>query len=122
MDARFVRLLEAGGVDRSGNVPPNAPERTANVWATYRFERVPLTIAGGVRHQGRFFTSNANTTEVAGWATLDALASWRTRTGDVTLRGRNLTDAIVGEWTGASASQVILGAPRAAEIAWAVRF
>lgn len=122
MDARFVTLLEAGGVDRSGNVPPNVPERTANVWATYRLGALPLTVAGGVRYQGRFFTDNANSTEVAGWTTLDALVSWRVRAGDITLRGRNLTDAIVGEWTGASASQVILGAPRSAELAFAVRF
>jgi iron complex outermembrane receptor protein len=122
MDARFVTLLEAGGVDRSGMVPPNVPEQTANLWATYRFDDLPLTVAGGIRHQGRFFTSNANSTEVSGWTTLDALVSWRVKAGDITLRGRNLTDAVVGEWTGASASQVILGAPRSAELAFVTRF
>jgi iron complex outermembrane recepter protein len=122
MDARFVTLIEAGGVDRSGKVPPNVPERTANLWATYRFDRIPVTVAGGVRHQGRFFTNNANSTEVSGWTTLDALVSWRLKVGDITLRGRNLTDAIVGEWTGASASQIILGAPRSAELAFSVHF
>jgi iron complex outermembrane recepter protein len=122
LNARFVTLIEAGGVDRSGKVPPNVPEQTANLWATYRFEAIPITAAGGLRYQGRFFTNNANSTVVSAWTTLDALVSWRLKRGDITLRGRNLTDAIVGEWTGASATQIILGAPRSAELAYSVRF
>jgi iron complex outermembrane receptor protein len=122
MDARFVELIEAGGVNRAGNVPPNVPERTANVWAAYRLRGMPLTVAGGLRYQGRFYTNNANSTTVSGWTTLDALASWHLAKGDITVRGRNLTDEIVGEWTGASASQIMLGAPRSVEVGFTVRF
>ena len=38
MRAQFDELIEAGGANRSGNVPPNVPERLGGVWATYRFE------------------------------------------------------------------------------------
>jgi len=122
MNARFVRLLEAGGVDRAGMVPPNVPEHTAGFWASYTLGAIPLTVVGGVRHQGRFFTNNANSIEVGAFTLLDAQVIWRMRSGDITLRGRNLTDALYADWTGASASQVQLGAPRTMDLTYHVRF
>jgi iron complex outermembrane receptor protein len=122
MDARFVTLLEAGGVDRAGKVPPNVPERTAGVWASYTLSNLPMTVVSGVRYQGRLFTNNANSTEIAGFTLLDAQVIWRMRTGDITLRGRNLTDTLYADWTGASASQIQLGAPRTVDLTYQVRF
>jgi iron complex outermembrane receptor protein len=122
MDARFVRLLEAGGANRAGNVPPNVPERTARLWAWYRLPDTPLRIGVGVRYQGRFFTNNANSTEAAGFTLVDAQASWSVGSGEVTLRGRNLTDTLYADWTGASASQLLLGAPRTVDLSYHVRF
>jgi iron complex outermembrane receptor protein len=122
MDARFDTLLEAGGVNRAGNVPPNVPERTAGFWAGYQIRNTPITISGGIRYQGRFFTNNANSTEVSSFTILDAQAGWRIRTGEITLRGRNLTDALYADWTGASANQVQLGAPRTVDLSYHVRF
>ena len=122
MDARFVTLLEAGGVNHAGNVPPNVPERTAGFWASYTLPNAPITLVGGVRHQGRFFTNNANSTEVAGFTLVDAQAIWRMRSGDITLRGRNLTDRLYADWTGASANQVQLGSPRTIDLTYHVRF
>ncbi len=122
LDARFEELLEAGGVNRAGNVPPNVPERTASLWAGYQIPNTPVTVSGGLRYQGRFFTNNANSTEVAGFTILDAQASWRLRSGEVTLRGRNLTDTLYADWTGASANQVQLGAPRTVDLSYHVRF
>jgi iron complex outermembrane receptor protein len=122
MDARFETLLEAGGVDRAGNVPPNVPERTTGIWVGYQVPNTPVTVSGGVRHQGRFFTNNANSTEVAGFVILDAQASWRVRSGEITLRGRNLTDTLYADWTGASANQVNLGTPRTVDLSYHVRF
>jgi iron complex outermembrane receptor protein len=81
-----------------------------------------MTFVGGVRHQGRFFTNNANSTEVDGVTLLDAQVIWRMRSADITLRGRNLTDAQYAEWTGASASQMQLGAPRSIDVSYHVRF
>jgi iron complex outermembrane receptor protein len=122
MDARFVTLLEAGGVDRAGNVPPNVPERTAGFWASYTLPGAPMTFVGGVRYQDRFFTNNANSTEVRGFTLVDAQVIWRMRSGDITLRGRNLTDTLYADWTGASANQVQLGPPRAIDLTYQVRF
>jgi iron complex outermembrane recepter protein len=122
MDPRFVTLIEAGGVDRAGNLPPNVPERTAGVWMGWHIGRTPFTVGGGVRYQSRFFTNNANSTAVAGFTLLDAQASWRVGSGEITLRGRNLTDTLYADWTGASASQVQLGAPRTVDLSYHVRF
>jgi iron complex outermembrane receptor protein len=122
MDARFVTLIEAGGLNRAGNVPPNVPERTAGFWTSYTLPNVPITLVGGVRYQGRFFTNNANSTEVAGFTLVDAQAIWRMKSGDITLRGRNLTDQLYADWTGASANQVQLGAPRTIDLTYHVRF
>jgi iron complex outermembrane recepter protein len=122
LDARFETLLEAGGISRAGNVPPNVPERTSRLWASYRIGDTPMTLAGGLRFQGRFFTNNANSTEIAGFTLLDAQASWRISAGEITLRGRNLTDALYADWTGASANQVLLGAPRTVDLSYFVRF
>jgi iron complex outermembrane recepter protein len=122
MDARFVTLLEAGGVSRAGNVPPNVPERTARLWAWYRPTGTPLTAGIGVRYQDRFFTNNANTTKVSGFTLLDAQVAWRLGAGEVALRGRNLTDTLYADWAGASASQVLLGAPRTFELSYHLRF
>jgi iron complex outermembrane receptor protein len=122
MDPRFVTLIEAGGLDRAGNLPPNVPARTAGVWMAWRAGRTPLTVGGGVRYQSRFFTNNANSTEIAGFTLLDAQASWRVGAGEITLRGRNLTDVLYADWTGASASQVQLGAPRTVDLSYHVRF
>jgi iron complex outermembrane receptor protein len=122
MDPRFETLLEAGGVNRAGNLPPNVPKSTAGLWASYRVARTPLTMGGGARYQGRFFTNNANSTEVAGFTLVDAQASWRVNRGEIVLRGRNLTDALYADWTGASASQVQLGAPRTLDLSYHVRF
>ncbi|NOT27787.1 MAG: TonB-dependent receptor [Acidobacteria bacterium] len=122
MDARFVNLLEAGGVSRAGNVPPNAPERLVGFWTAYDLSALPLTVAGGLRYQGRIFANTANTTRVSDFTVLDAQATWRTRSGDITLRARNLTDTLYASWTGGSANQVQLGAPRTIDLTYHVRF
>lgn len=122
MDARFVRLIEAGGLDRSGNVPMNVSERLAGLWTAYAFERIPITIGGGVRYRGAFFLNNANSTRASGFALLDAQASWRLGSGDITLRGKNLTDALYADWTGFGGNQVMLGAPRTVDVSYHVRF
>lgn len=121
MRAQFDELVEAGGANRAGNVPTNVPERGAGVWATYRFNDWPLTIAGGVRGQGRYFANTANTVGVDGYALVDAQASWRVGPGDVTIRGKNLTNAFYVEWA-VTANQVLSGMPRSLEASYQFRF
>ncbi len=97
------------------------PERSAGVWASYRFSAKPVTIGVGVRGQGRFFGNNANTLRLRGRTLLDAQASWRVGRGDLTVRGKNLADSFYAEWA-LSANQIVTGAPRTFEASYQFRF
>jgi iron complex outermembrane receptor protein len=121
MTAQFDQLIEAGGIDRSGNVPTNVPERSAGVWATYRFTAWPLTIGAGVRGQGRSFANNANTVRVAGYRLLDAQAGWRVGPGEITVRGKNLGNRFYVDWA-PTANQVLIGTRRVVEASYQFRF
>lgn len=121
LKAQFDTLMEAGGLNRAGNVPTNVPERTAGVWATYRFSSTPLSLSGGVRGQGRYFGNNANTLRLKGYTLVDAQAAWRVGPGQVIVRGKNLTDQFVAEWA-LSANQVMVGAPRTFDASYQLRF
>lgn len=122
LDSRFDELIEAGGVSREGNTPPRAPERIANLFAFYTLPNAPLTVNAGIRHAGRFFTDNANTIRVDGYTTLDAGVTWRLPQGDLSLRGRNLTDEFYGDYTDVSATQITLAAPRSFDITFTASF
>jgi iron complex outermembrane recepter protein len=122
LDARFDELLEAGGVDRAGKTPPNVPETVASLFATWRLSAMPLSLRIGARHASHFYTNNANTIRVSGYTTLDGAVSWHTSRGELTFRGRNLTDELYAEWTGSSATQALIGAPRTFEISYTARF
>ena len=122
MHPRFEKLIEAGGLDRAGNLPPNVPKSTAGFWAYYRVRNTPLTLGSSLRYQGRFFTNNANSTAVDGFTLLEAQAGWRVGQGEIILRGRNLTDKLYADWTGASANQVQLGPPRTVDLTYHARF
>ena len=121
MRAQFDELLEAGGIDRSGNAPVNVPARTAGVWAVYRFSAWPLTLGGGVRGQSRTFANNANSVRVGGYAIVDAQGSWRLGPGDITVRGKNLANAFYVDWA-TTANQVLIGMPRMFEASYQFRF
>lgn len=122
LESRFDELLEAGGVNRAGNIPPGTPETVANVFATYALLTVPLTFTGTVRHEGATFLDNANTVRVNGHTTLDASMGYRFKVGDLTLRGRNLTDQLYADSASPSATQVVLAPPRTVELTFTVRY
>jgi iron complex outermembrane receptor protein len=116
LDAEFDELREAGGVDRAGNRPPNVVEQTYNASAYYTLASLPLTASVSVQHAGDFYTSNANDYRVDGHTTFDAALSYRLPFGTLTLRGRNLTDEFYADWSGYSATQIYIGAPRSADL------
>ncbi len=122
LDAKYDGLIEAGGVDRSGNRPPNVPERLADLVVTYTPTALPISLTGIVRHNGDFFTANANTIKVSGFTTLDAAVAWKAPFGTVTLRGRNLTDEFYADWSGYAAGLVFIGAPRSLELSFTRQF
>ena len=121
MDVKFDELIEAGGVDQSGHTPPNVSETVANLFAVYRFKEWPLTLSTGARYASHFFTNNANTIRVNGHTVVDASIALRIFHGELTLRGRNLFDELYGEWTGSSATQVLIGAPRSVDLTFITR-
>ncbi|WP_249403701.1 TonB-dependent receptor [Sphingomonas sp. CFBP 13720] len=124
-DARYDELSELIGgvrVDRSGNRPVNVPATTLNAAMLYTVAGT-VTLGGFVRHAGAFHTDTANTIRVAGHTVLDASLSFPVATqATLTLRGRNLTDAFYGEYSGYPATNVYIGAPRSFEVALATRF
>jgi len=122
LDARFDTLIEAGGVNRAGNIPPRTPETVANLFAFYSFKDIPLTVSTGLRHAGRFFTDNANTIRAKGYTTVDAAIGYKFGAGELSLRGRNLTDAFYVDYSDVSNSQFQVAAPRSVELSLLARF
>jgi iron complex outermembrane recepter protein len=123
VDARFDRLIEAGNVSRAGNLPPNVAKRTANLWLDYQVAQSPLKVGAAANHVGDRYANNANTVKMNGYTTADVYATWRLSSGSLTLRVRNVADKLYASWTGANANnQVILGAPRSADLTYHARF
>lgn len=122
-DARYDELIEAGNIDRSGNRPINTPKATANSHVAYRLPAVPVTLSAFARHVSGFFTDTANSIRVRGRTTFDAAIAWQvTPQASLTLRGRNLTDAFYGEYSGYPTTNIYVGAPRSVELALATHF
>ena len=122
LDAGYVTLIEAGGADRSGNRPQNVPERLADLVVTYAPSALPLRFTASARHNGGFFTSNANTVKVNAFTTFDAAVTWEASFADITLRGRNLTDQFYADWSGYASGLVFIGAPANVELSVTKRF
>jgi iron complex outermembrane receptor protein len=122
LDARYGDLIEAGGADRSGNRPQNVPEQLADLVVTYTPPSLPITLTGIVRHNGDFYTENANVVRVNSATILDAAIAWQAPFGTLSLRGRNLADAFYADWSGYASGLVFVGAPRSVELSLTSRF
>jgi iron complex outermembrane recepter protein len=122
-DAKYEELIEAGGIDRSGNRPVNVPSTTAAANIAYTLPGVPVTLSGFARHVSGFYTDTANSIYVEGRTTFDAAIAWKAAPQlTLALRGRNLTDAFYGEYSGYGATDIYVGAPRSFEVSLATRF
>lgn len=122
LDARFDSLVEAGGVSRVGNTPPNVPERVANLFASYRFKDLPLNLLLSVNHTGKMYTDNANQIRINSHTTADIAASYRLKPALLTFRIRNLTDKLYASYAGRATSQVLLAPQRTFELSARVDF
>ena len=122
LDAEYLTLIEAGGVNRAGNRPQNVPNQLGDLVVTYSPKALPITLVGSVRHNGDFYTETANVTKVNAFTTFDAAVSWNAAFGTLTLRGRNLTDEFYADWSGYASGLVFVGAPRSVEISFSKRF
>jgi len=120
IDAQYDELLEAGGVNRAGNTPPNVAERIINLFAVYEFPQVPVKLTAGMRNQSGTFADTANLISVDGYTIFDASIGYSFDFGDITVRGRNLTDQTFIERAGSST--VYLGAPRTVDVTFRTKF
>ncbi|MFC4254390.1 TonB-dependent siderophore receptor [Altererythrobacter xixiisoli] len=120
IDAKYDELLEAGGVNRAGNTPPNVAERIINLFAVYEFPQVPFKLTAGLRNQGSTFGDTANLVRVDGYTIFDASIGYRFSFGELTVRGRNLTDRLYIERAGTSS--VYIGAPRTVDVTFQTKF
>jgi iron complex outermembrane receptor protein len=120
VDAYYDKLLEAGGVNRAGNSPNNVPAQIYNLFATYRFNAVPVKLTAGLRRSNHIFGDTANTTRVNGYTVFDASIGYATKYGDITVRGRNLTNQIYFEAAGANS--VYWAQPRSVDVTLRTKF
>ena len=122
VDAEYKKLIEAGGANRSGNQPINVPEKVANASLSYQFSTLPITVSGFAKYASGFYTDTANTYFVDGHTTYDASLAYDLKNMTFTLWGRNLTDEFYGEYSGYSAKQIYIGAPRSVELGVTFKF
>lgn len=123
VDAVYDKLIEAGGAVRTGNRPINTPVTAANGFVTYAVPGTPVSVSGFVHRVSGFYTDTANSIHVDGHTTLDASVAWKlSGKTTLTLRGRNLTNAFFGEYSGYPTTNIYLGAPRSVELSLLARF
>ncbi|QPF73623.1 TonB-dependent receptor [Roseateles sp. DAIF2] len=118
--ARYERLFNAQGGSLAGNCAPNAPERQAGLWLGYQGHG--YDIGGGLRHVGQRYTSTANMQRLSGYTVWDASLGKRLSDRSVLrLHLRNLGDKLYAS-SSYTATQVLLGAPRSAQLVLDHRF
>ncbi|MDO5706342.1 MAG: TonB-dependent siderophore receptor [Paracoccus sp. (in: a-proteobacteria)] len=119
MTPRYDDYVQAAD-DYSGNQPPNAPRRVANIWASWDIAP-DWTVRGGLYHVGQVYTSDANTTTRPSYTVTNAGASWRPRADlSVDLNVYNLTNKTYA--TSGGSTQWMLAPPRNASLALNLAF
>lgn len=118
----FAETVAGVRIDRSGNRPPNVPERAANAFLTWQATS-RLELRAGVRYVGERFSNNANTLRLPDYATADVGARYQINPRlFADLRIRNANDAFYAQSSYNGGAQWILGAPRAVELVLNGRF
>ena len=125
LQARYDDFTESVGgraVSRGGNVPPNVPERLANVWLSWNFQPA-WTAMAGVRYVGKRYADNANTLPFPSYTTTDLALRWDVgRDTTVTLRGYNVFDKAYFTTAYYNTTQWLYGAGRRVEFTLNHRF
>jgi iron complex outermembrane receptor protein len=129
-NAAFNRSRYADFDVWTGNTPPDVAPVIVNAGASYRFNhwRWPVEIGGSVRHVGNRYVYQDDATTMDAYTTADAYTfvdipgrdiAWpEIKTLRLTLRVRNLTNAIYATWADPGyPDQIYLGAPRTYAIA-----
>lgn len=119
LSPRYDDYVQSGG-DYSGNRPPNAPRRVANIWGSWAFAE-GWTARAGAHHVGEVFTNDANTTTRPSYTVINAGLQWQPRDNmSLDLNIYNLTDRLYA--TSGGANQWLLAPPRSASLDFHVTF
>lgn len=119
LSPRYDDYVQSGG-DYSGNRPPNAPRRVANIWASRAFAK-GWTARAGAHYVGEVFTNNANTTTRPSYTVMNAGLQWKPRDNmSLDLNIYNLTDRLYA--TSGGSTQWLLAPPRSATLDFYVTF
>jgi len=123
--ARFDDFSESAGgvaVSRNGNVPPNVPERLANLWLSWNFQP-GWTAMAGMRYVGERYADNANTLELPSYTTTDLALRWDVNSATtLTARGYNVFDKAYFSTAYYSPTQWLYGPSRRFELTLNHRF
>ncbi|HTI66718.1 MAG TPA: TonB-dependent siderophore receptor [Caulobacteraceae bacterium] len=119
----FTDFVSGVGVSRNGKTPPNVPEKSGNLWLSWRI--VPaVRLYGGVRYVGRQYGDNANSAALIlpAYTVVDAGLEWRLR-DNLALNAQlfNAFDEVYGT-NAYNDEQWILGKPRSFEVRLNGRF
>ena len=116
---RYDDFIQPGG-DLSGNRPPNAPRRVANIWGSWAFAEGWVARAGA-HYVGEAYTSNDNTTSRPSYTVINAGLQWKPRENmSLDLNIHNLTDRLYA--TSGGSTQWLLAPPRSASLDFHVTF
>jgi iron complex outermembrane receptor protein len=134
-NAAFIHARFGNFGSFSGNVPPNVAPLIVNAGLSYRFNhwRWPLEIGGSMRYVGNRFLEQDNLTTLNAYTTADVyafldipgrdLAMPEVENVRVSMRVRNLTDAVYAAWSDTTyPDQILFGAPRTYEIGASARW
>ncbi|ARP95988.1 TonB-dependent receptor [Bordetella genomosp. 13] len=118
----FSEAVGGTAVSRSGNVPPNVPERLANLWLSWNFQP-GWTAMGGLRYVGKRYADSANTLELPSYTTTDLALRWDLN-GDtaITARGYNVFDRAYFTTAYYTSTQWLYGPGRRFELTLNQRF
>jgi iron complex outermembrane receptor protein len=117
----FVERIGGVGVSRNGKRPPNVPEVTANLWASYSPTK-RIQARAGLRYVGATYSDNANTLRLPSYVVVDGgVAIALTSAVSLSASVHNLFDRIYVTNT-YNPGQWILGRPRSIDLAVRARF
>jgi catecholate siderophore receptor len=113
-------IIESNNASQIGNVFPQTPDHSYNLWTTYSFPW-KVTLGGGLHYAGRRYNNVSNARFVDGYSTVDAMLSFPlARHLDVRINLYNLTNEYYFERVGGG--HLIPGAGRSGMVSTVFRF
>lgn len=120
---KFFESVSGVATSRAGNLPPDVPEKVANLWLTYRPNNDwRLSVASHLVAERSGDNANTRTKYMSGYTVYDATVGYKLGKGELMLTVRNLADKLYADRSYNNANQFMLGEPRAAELSWNANF